>query len=826
MMNTPSTPIFQKVRAHNFSILDISPKASPSPQDKIIEVEPITDDKESIKTLCKDLDLFVKRQTYNRKIDEESIKRISNDVLKLKILLKEEKTEFETQTISLLKMENEDLRSYILKDFFHKNLKNQEIDLQDLLNYSDGEEKSTCSRCINLQAELDYLEMKKINEEEKIKELEKHLGQVKAELAEEQKRVNGNSSENLFKTYLFLIRTDIENLLGCELPEIGNGSENSLSKLWLQVRKIVGETAKKSRAKAKKLKLAEENSTHLTVTDLKSIISQLKSIVKESYESSPKTHNIQIGSYLIYFSLERDQEEWNNKNLNDTVVINSFGGSMNEIEFNGIYENQSKSDVSDSDEYSPDRVEPFKEFFDRYESITEQLSKDADSYSSNVSKVAAYLENPLIAELQETIKIYREKEKSFVHEKEYLTNSQYILNKKYNTCKNENKILMKENEDLKENLKYINRVMKGKMQSGKENANGENILCKPISLKDKTSEDQKIDALVLELKKKEKELERCDNTRLSAQITRSILSIRTQISKLKTEKLVSDNSKSAQRLNKSLNKIEKEWIINEEKKKIQDQRSKTPKPDQSQIRWAKSQISSMSPSSSLSPLPEPSNLSFKSIASIYQQKSQDYWSTEEKSYLKRECDRVWEQKSFLEEELRRIKEETHFDEKIDSLRAQEEAAKKIIEIKQQEEKILKEKMLEIAKKEREIDEQKGQLIKERAKIDEEKEKIEQREENVKKIEYSIKLKERMINRKVREQSGMNEKQDDYIKNTISKLEKDKKVVEEAFQALKAENEAISIKKQELEKEIADFEIKKVEISDAWQKINAITQKYQ
>lgn len=128
----------------------------------------------------------------------------------------------------MLKRSYDDDLKDLLEDFHQKITDKKGLDLESLLAQSD-EEKNICERCTILQADLDHYEMERAAEietsYEKIRETQNNFFKVKAELDEQLKKID-LGSENLYKTYLLLIRTDLENLLGCDLPEVAVDTNN------------------------------------------------------------------------------------------------------------------------------------------------------------------------------------------------------------------------------------------------------------------------------------------------------------------------------------------------------------------------------------------------------------------------------------------------------------------------------------------------------------------------------------------------------------------------------------------------------------------------
>lgn len=88
---------------------------------------------------------------------------------------------------------------------------------------------NTCDRCNQLQADLDTCEMQHFSDieqtYEKYKEIENQLAQTKKDF-ENYQSLHNQDSQNTCYYHLLKIRTDMENLLDCDLPNIENNIEN------------------------------------------------------------------------------------------------------------------------------------------------------------------------------------------------------------------------------------------------------------------------------------------------------------------------------------------------------------------------------------------------------------------------------------------------------------------------------------------------------------------------------------------------------------------------------------------------------------------------
>lgn len=224
----------------------------------------------------------------------------------------------------------------------------------------------------------------------------------------------------------------------------------------------------------------------------------------------------------------------------------------------------------------------------------------------------------------------------------------------------------------------------------------------------------------------------------------------------------------------------------------------------------------------MSPYPESQTLSFKSISAIYQQKSQTLRSTEELDFLRREFDTALDEKSYLEAELRRVKNETRFDQKAGEIKAKEETVKKLIAIREFDEKKAKEKLLEMSRKEREVDNQKNEINCKKIRLAKQQENLDKREEKIRNLEYGIKLKERILNRRLDNKTDFNAS----VKNKSEevKLPEEKITFNAALKHIKEQNDLIISRKQELEQLSTEVNMKQKKSLDAWQKIIAITNK--
>lgn len=247
--------------------------------------------------------------------------------------------------------------------------------------------------------------------------------------------------------------------------------------------------------------------------------------------------------------------------------INDLNVNLKESSNNLKFENEElfeyNSDIEDY--FSPSSTQQINIINDPYENIIEQMTKEADLSHISLNRSLSFnpLDNPLVLELQETIKSYQEKEETYRHEKEYWTANNSNLGDKLYKLKCTNATLTETIRDLNHNLKSINDITEEALGIKKEN-NMIDELKKYIekNLSDnkgfQPEEDNHIELLTLELNQKEREIETCDDSKMLSQLSRSVLNIKSKISRLKTEKALASSFRTTNKLNKSLNCIEKE----------------------------------------------------------------------------------------------------------------------------------------------------------------------------------------------------------------------------------------------------------------------------
>mmetsp|Transcript_358 Transcript_358/g.385 ORF Transcript_358/g.385 Transcript_358/m.385 type:complete len:466 (+) Transcript_358:730-2127(+) len=451
------------------------------------------------------------------------------------------------------------------------------------------------------------------------------------------------------------------------------------------------------------------------------------------------------------------------------------------------------------------------------EKIAEQMSKEAEFAKMKLSfdQNGLSFEGPLMTEMQESIKSYREKEELARHENEFLIANQKILDENLKKCNEEIQELKNENKELRAAIKSLQKLFHRSSGSSEEK--------KPSG---STTKDIEILKLIGELKEKEHEISVCSDKHQVHQLCRSINSIKTKISKLKTEKAIENSALATAKLNKSLYIIEKEWINKEEKLRIKSRQSRNPKQSCTSSIFMTSPNSSFcsTPSRSISPVCEASRkFSFISIGSVSRQRSQTIKSSEELEYMRREFDNCLVEKSILEFELKRVKDESNFDEKMNEIKAKEEAASILIEERLQQEKIIHEKWIEIHRRENEIEMQKEEIY-------ELKGKLLVKDEELKSLENKLKYKEERLQRKEKELEIKTIKEmqtysyGESHKN-MGQIIDENRILKKKIYDFKKEKEITNAKIASIEKDLAQYSKRKYQISEIEDQLNSISHKF-
>ncbi|OMJ82500.1 hypothetical protein SteCoe_16787 [Stentor coeruleus] len=294
-------------------------------------------------------------------------------------------------------------------------------------------------------------------------------------------------------------------------------------------------------------------------------------------------------------------------------------------------------------------------------------------------------------------------------------------------------------------------------------------LPKPILL---SSSIIDIDSLNIELLHLEAELKQ--NPSNPTATVNKILSIKSQISDLKTQKVIKTNRKLSEKVKKSLEKIETDWVINEKK-------SSTP---QRNYICTEGSSKGTSPSNSFSTSRSISPLIFKN-------------QTKTRS-LKR---------------IVRPEEPEDKEKIINDLKAKEEALEMLIETKERQENIMKKTIEDYKAKIKELEEERDEIMKIKARTFAQVRKVKDYETRL------IKKEEKMN----KEKPGIAKKSYNMVEDdeAIIELVKEKSKVKDNQRRLSKEIDCIQVEKVKISKMQALIDHKHEAIKIIWPKINSL-----
>lgn len=172
-------------------------------------------------------------------------------------------------------------------------------------------EKVECENCNAMRSELDQLEMNQLQEIERtqqiLKEKENEISQLKNQSKKQSQMPKNELNDIDYRFYISKIRIDIENLLDCDLPDISKDPKRSINELWMKIRKIIGETSKKLRAKSKSDSNPCQNVT-CSRLDLENFGKKLNTIVTEiSGFSHDKVYRIDLNGLQINLVVNKEE---------------------------------------------------------------------------------------------------------------------------------------------------------------------------------------------------------------------------------------------------------------------------------------------------------------------------------------------------------------------------------------------------------------------------------------------------------------------------------------------------------------------------------------
>ncbi|CAG9325434.1 unnamed protein product [Blepharisma stoltei] len=617
--------------------------------------------------------------------------------------------------------------------------------------------KINCENCNSLRAELDQSEMNLLSEIEKNYNLQRDKENEVSELKKQLEKAAGNDEID-YEIYIKKIRTDIENLLDCELPDISNDPKTSLPELWMKIRKVIGESAKRCRSKAAPAAAKQEtNYIDCNAKDIENLKRKLDEIYDDIENGKPsKVYKIMIAASEFSLLLKKVEDSWN-LNFPKKYEIALNAGSNKKIISN-------KNPIFDSlnsilsEEFSEAENLRLTELENKLEELTELSYQINPSIQQNLSA-----ESNTTAKLYEEIKEKKEEISKLAHELERKTIENKKLSENIEKYKNELmqvksksgltidtieelksvftntaisdfvKVEYEEpeeivfdiedfdphlNSELRLRDQEIKKLQKEKAELLEKLDKSSPFIEMPeinLNCSSKLQDSQEISDIKSLISQKENELENLPPGTSPNLLNREIIKLKSKLQDIKTKKALDAHATLQTRLSRSMAKIEKDWLITEEKSKrvpsnhskriMELDASRSLSPDNFKKIVAESQRYSMNP-----------NFSFRSINLIKQKRIQNSMASGELEYLRTELEKCLEEKSNLEVQLKKFTENDKLEEKWNEVKAKEQTAEILIERALKQEEKLKEERLANQKHLKNIEKEYEDIRKEKAKL--------------------------------------------------------------------------------------------------------------
>lgn len=587
----------------------------------------------------------------------------------------------------------------------------------------------------------------------------------------------------------------------------------------MNIRKIVGETAKRARSRSvvsQNIPKLDPVILNCTMDDIKHGLSQFDQILSDfSQGNLEKAYKFSISSLQLSLKIEKPLENWI-FDTSDLEYCENYTYENASFEIPSSKTDKNRNDEIDTiQEYSLQMSDRSKIEYDNYENLVEQMAKDTEMTKFRNSQENMFVyDSPLILEMQDTIRRYKEHEEASRHENEYLIANQELLNEKLKKIQSEMNNLKAENLKLKQALSSIDKLLV-KLSPEAQNLKKTTEKHQNYELK-----DRELQQIFEVLKQKENDIKEETNPSLVSKLMREIQSLKSQILQKKTEKAIENSKMTTSKLNKSLYIIEKEWILKEEKSRLRARQSRNTNKSRLSSMFGVSPNSSFSSTSrSISPVFfENRQFTFKSINNVSLKKSQTFKSTEELEYLRRELDSCLEEKSIVEDQLKRVKDDFKIEEKMSDIKAKEEATHKLLEEKYSQDLALNEKLAKLHTEAREIENQKNEFFELKAKILTREETLYNKEKQLKQLEDKLRAKEKEIKR------DFNRKSPEKITKTEDYYEQNK-VLNQMLNKMRIESEQATRRIFELEKNIETAKFSQNQVLELSQFMSNITQQF-
>lgn len=187
---------------------------------------------------------------------------------------------------------------------------------EDAPDYPIVFSKERVCSCDYYRAQLDEMEMNTLHELETYQDSVNVYKDKAAKLENEFERFKERNCgddfiEKLYNEYLNRIRDDIENLIGCELPEITANLNEDLPKLWAAIRREVSGVSKKARSKLPVKKTCEFYTC--TKQDLEQLTFEADAF-GNSLAETQSPFKLSLGScsftVLVQNAIQTESEQW------------------------------------------------------------------------------------------------------------------------------------------------------------------------------------------------------------------------------------------------------------------------------------------------------------------------------------------------------------------------------------------------------------------------------------------------------------------------------------------------------------------------------------